>query len=284
MHDNLILPTLAVAGFLALCGPIAAQEDLFDEEDRMVPESSAGADQDLAKQSQNPVGDLTTLPFQNNTNFDWGPQEGTQNTLNIQPVLPVSLGSKWNLINRIIFPVTRQPGIVPGQGSATGLGDTTYTAFFAPKDPGETIWGAGPVFSLPTATDDRLGTDQFAVGPSAVILRMPGAWVVGGLFSNIWSVDGDDDDGDVNFFLAQLFVNYNKPSGWFYTTAPIITANWEAESGQKWTIPIGGGIGKVFRIGKQPVNSSVQVYYNVERPDLGSDWSARVQFTLLFPK
>ena len=237
----------------------------------------------LAKQSQNPVGDLISLPFQNNTNFGVGPSDGVQNVLNIQPVYPIGLG-KLNLINRVILPLVYQPEFVPGDGSTFGLGDTSYTAFFSPASPGKFIWGVGPSFLIPTATDDLLGTDQWSAGPGFVGLVMPGQWVIGGLIQNVWSLDSNDDDGEVNQLLFQYFVNFNKPSGWYYTSAPVITANWEAESGKRWTVPIGGGIGKVYRIGKRPVNANIQAYYNIEKPELAADWSVRVQFTLLFPK
>ncbi len=113
---------------------------------------------------------------------------------------------------------------------------------------------------------------------------MPGSWVIGALASNVWSVAGDDDRADVNSFLGQYFINYNYPSGWYLTSAPIITANWEADSGEKWTVPFGGGIGKVFRIGKQPMNINTQVFYNVQRPTNGARWQWRFQIQLLFPK
>ena len=243
----------------------------------------APSEAELAKQSQNPVGDLISLPFQNNTNFGVGPEDAVQNTLTIQPVYPLNLG-KVNMINRLILPIVYQTEAVAGQGSTFGLGDTSYTAFFSPAEPGKFIWGLGPAFLLPTATDDVLGSDQWSVGPGFVGLIMPGSWVVGALVQNIWSIDSDDDDGDINQFLFQYFLNYNKPSGWYYTSAPIITANWEADSGERWTVPLGGGMGKVFKIGKRPVNMSLQAYYNVEKPEFAADWSARFQIVLLFPK
>lgn len=270
-------------GLLLLGGPLTSESTAQDS-GAAAPAASASSSQDLAKQSQNPVGNLISLPFQNNTGFGFGPDDDVQNTLNIQPVVPVSLSKNWNLINRVILPITYLPEIVPGQGSTFGLGDTSYTGFVSPKNPGSLIWGAGPTFSIPTATDDNLGSDQWAVGPSVVLLKMPGPWVIGALVSNVWSIDSNDDDGDVNFMFSQLFLNYNKPSGWFYSTAPAITANWEAESGERWTIPIGGGIGKVFKIGKQPVSALGQVYYNVEKPEFAADWTVRLQFVLLFPK
>jgi hypothetical protein len=265
-----------------LAGGLAAQEDALNEEAELVEEAESSDDEgDLAKKSQNPVGDLASLPFQNNTIFGFGPGDDIKNVLNIQPVYPVHLGEGWNLINRVILPVIYQPELVEGQGSTTGLGDTSYTAFFSPRKPSKLIWGAGPVFQIPTSTDIQLGNGEWAAGPSVVALTMPGSWVVGVLASNIWSFNSD---GNMNFFFGQIFANYNMTNGWFLTSAPIITANWEAESGQRWTVPVGGGLGRVFSIGKQPVNSSAQVFYNVEKPALSGDWTFRFQFTFLFPK
>jgi hypothetical protein len=238
----------------------------------------------LAKAAQNPVADLISLPLQNNTNFGVGPGDDVQNVLNIQPVMPVELSENWNLITRTIAPVIYQPELVPGYGSEFGLGDINTTLFLSPAKPGKIIWGVGPVFSFPTASDRVLGTDKWSAGPSAVVLTIRGPWVVGALANNLWSYAGDDDRKDVNQFLLQYFINYNLPKGWYISSAPIITANWKADSGNKWTVPFGGGIGKIFRIGKQPVNAQVQAFYNVEKPVNGPDWTLRLQLQFLFPK
>jgi hypothetical protein len=238
---------------------------------------------DLAKKTQNPVSDLISLPFQNNTNFNIGPLEGTQNILNVQPVWPFSLSEKWTVITRTILPVMSQPAMVPGQDRTFGLGDATFTAFLSPKDSGKLVWGAGPVLLLPTATDDVLGSDEWGLGPSIVLLTMPGNWVVGSLFSNIWSVAGSGTV-DINLFTWQYFINYNLSDGWYLLSAPINTANWEGDSGDRWTIPIGGGAGKIFRVGKQPMNGQISAYYNVEKPNFGADWQLRLQLQFLFPK
>ncbi|MDX2513388.1 MAG: hypothetical protein QNK25_15180, partial [Desulfobacterales bacterium] len=138
---------------------------------------------------------------------------------------------------------------------------------------------------LPTATDSRLGSEKWGAGPAAVGLTMQGPWVVGALVQNIWSFAGDSDRNDVNQMLVQYFVNYNLPNGWYLTSSPIITANWEADSDNTWTIPIGGGFGRLFRIGKLPVNTQIQAFYNVEKPDvLGPDWTLRFQVQFLLPK
>jgi len=256
-------------------------------------------DSDLAKQAQNPIANLISLPLQNNTNFGIGPDDKTQNILNVQPVWPITLNEDWNLITRTILPLVSQPGLVgikiegdaviadPGgeveDDRTFGLGDTTFTGFFSPKDSGKLTWGVGPVLLLPTATDDALGSDKWGAGASVVLLTMPGNWVVGSLFSNVWSFAGSGDN-DINLFTWQYFINYNLPNKWYLTSAPIITANWEADSDNTWTVPFGGGFGKIFNIGKQPVNGQVSAYYNVETPDFGADWQLRVQLQFLFPK
>lgn len=242
------------------------------------------AQDDLAQKTQNPVSDLISLPFQNNTNFGIGPYDRTQNVLNIQPVVPFSLGEDWNLITRTIAPVISQPDILEESGSTFGLGDITASIFISPKDAGKIIWGMGPILLLPTATDNVLGTGKFGLGPSLVVLTIRGPWVVGLLANNIWSVAGKDDRADVNLMLIQYFINYNFGQGWYIVTAPIMTANWEAESGNQWTVPLGAGVGKIFKIGNQPLNASVQAYSNVVTPDFGADWTLRLQLQLLFPK
>ncbi len=236
---------------------------------------------ELARAAQNPVASMISLPFQNNTNFNFGPQEKTQNVLNIQPVWPFELNEDWNLITRTILPVVSQPAFTPSQDRKNGLGDTLFTAFFSPKESGQWIWGVGPALLLPTSTDDRLGAGEWGAGPSAVVLTIRGPWVVGSLFNNVWSFT---DDKAVNLFTWQYFVNYNLDDGWYLTSAPIITANWEADSSDTWTVPFGGGVGKIFRIGKQPMNVSAAAYYNVVHPDFGADWQMRFQVQFLFPK
>jgi len=237
---------------------------------------------ELAKAAQNPIANLISLPFQNNTDFDWGPEKGTRNTLNVQPVWPFKISDNWNLITRTIVPIVSQPALTPGQSRKNGLGDTTFTAFFSPSAASKLTWGVGPVVLIPTATDDRLGSDSWGLGPSVILLAMPGKWVIGSLFSQVWDVGGSGDE--ISLFTWQPFINYNIRNGLYLTTAPIITANWEASSGNEWTVPLGGGVGKVFRIGNQPVNSSAQLYYNVESPANVGDWQLRLQVQLMFPK
>lgn len=254
-------------------------------------EANAGQEKstsDLAKAAQNPIADMISLPFQNNTNFNFGPLDKTQNVLNIQPVYPVNLNSDWNLITRTIFPLISQPATAPGQDREFGLGDIQFSAFFSPINPtaGGTTWGVGAIAQLDSASDDRLGQGAWGLGPTAVALKFAGPWVYGGLVNNVWSVSEDAGRQKVNQFLFQPFVNYNFPQyrGRYLSFAPIITANWEADSGNKWTVPLGLGIGQIFKIGKQPANGLVAAYYNVEKPEFAADWQLRIQLQLLFPK
>ncbi len=246
------------------------------------PASQTESNEELAKKTQNPLSDLISLPLQNNTNFGIGPGDETQNILNIQPVVPVSLSEDWNLINRVIMPIIYQPEIIPGEGSESGLGDTNYTAFFSPADSGAVIWGVGPSVQIPTSTDDRLGSDLWGLGPSVVVLTMPDPWVIGAVANNVWSLGSSSGDPSYNKFFLQPFINYNFEGGWYLTTSPMITADWKADSQDRWTVPIGGGGGKIFRIGNQPMNFQTQAFYNVEHPDGGAEWQLRIQLAFLF--
>jgi hypothetical protein len=118
------------------------------------------------------------------------------------------------------------------------------------------------------------------------MLTMPGKWVLGFLANNQWSFAGDDARPEVNAFLLQYFVNYNLPQGWYLTSSPINTAAWNADSEDRWTIPIGGGVGRIFRAGRQPLNAQAGVYVNAVKPDdlPAADWTLRLQLQLLFPK
>ncbi|MCH2184501.1 transporter [Myxococcota bacterium] len=247
----------------------------------------------LAAAAQNPVADMISVPFQNNSYFGIGPNNQTANVLNIQPVIPFTVG-RWNVITRTILPIVYLPapidGGIPGlpqnipSGSTNGLGDINFTAFLSPASPGKLIWGIGPSLGLNTATSDFTGTGKWTAGPSLVLLTQPKPWTVGLLVRNLWSFAGQSNRESVNSFMTQFFINYNLPGGWYLTSSPVITANWEAPSGERWTVPLGGGIGKILRIGPVPVNLQVQGFGNVVAPEDAPDWSLRFQAQLLFPK
>ena len=273
--------SLALLPALSFAEPTLEESTLVDEAEIV---SEGKSTEELAKAAQNPIASMISLPFQNNTNLNIGPNDQTQNIMNIQPVYPFDMGD-YNIITRTIIPVVSNPSVLtgPDKGRVDGIGDTVFTAFVSPKDSGDITWGVGPAILLPTASNDVLGQDTWGAGISAVALAMPGKWVLGGLISNIWSVGGGD--ADINLLTVQPFINYNLDDGWYLVTAPIITANWEADSDHKWTVPLGGGFGKIFKIGNQPINAQLSLYNNVVTPDdYGSEWQVRTQIQFMFPK
>ena len=258
--------------------------------------AEAQDDSDLAKKTQNPVADLISVPFQNNWNFGAGFHHNKRiYVLNIQPVIPIKVTEEWNLITRVIMPVIDQHALSPITDRAFGLGDINPSFFLSPAKPGAVIWGVGPTFTFPTATQKVLGSQKWSMGPAGVVLTMQGPWVLGALMNNQWSFAGWGDKA-VNAMLLQWFINYNLPGGWYLTTSPIITANWKADkAGDVWTVPLGGGVGKLFRLGellplegqaiaKLPINTQIGAYGNVVKPEFGPDWQLRFQVQFLFPK
>lgn len=240
---------------------------------------------DLAKKAQNPVENMISVPMDNNFNFDYGLRGNTQYLLNLKPVIPFSLNPEWNLVTRTIIPLAHQPNEYVGRNYINGIGDITPTLFLTPAHPGKILWGVGPVIVLPTASNKQLGQGKYSLGPSVVVLAMPGMWVLGVLAYNVWSVAGSADRSNVNQMTLQYFINYNMPHGWYFTTQPIITANWMInKSSNRWLIPLGGGVGRVLKIGKQPINFSLQAYDNIKAPIIGPKWTAEFNIQLLFPK
>lgn len=254
--------------------------------------SVAADDQNLAKKSQNPVGDIISLPIEY-WHYDGITNDGSVDVLMAKPVYPTNFG-RINLINRFIIPYLGTDantggsdlGDIPSPETnqkTSGLGNIQYQAFFTPKDPGKAIWGVGPVLELPTNTND-LGSDKWSTGLAGLVLAMPGKWVLGALLQNIWSFTGSSDDPDVNKLTFQYFINYNIANGWYLTTTPIITADWENPEGEEWTVPLGGGVGKLHRFGKLPVDFKIQGYKNIEKPQGGPEWSMMFAVKFLFPK
>jgi len=289
---------LALSVFLLSSLPLLAQDAPVGPEGaqlatQQTPAAASNAEE-LRKQSQNPIASLISVPIQDNFNFNIGPADRTQNVLNIQPVIPLKVTKDWNLIIRWITPIIYQPLPIPQETGPTnqtagvyGLGDMNPSFFFSPSKPHKLIWGVGPTFVLPTATNTTfLGQGKLSMGPSIVALVQPSHWTLGILANNVWSVAGHSnlDKPAVNQFLLQWFVNYNMKKGWYLTTSPIVTANWRATDGNVWTVPFGGGVGRIMKLGFQPVNITAQFYSNPVRPSGTSPWGMRLQFVLLFPK
>jgi hypothetical protein len=247
--------------------------------------------EDLAKIAQNPVGNLISVPFQENAYFNVGPLDRRENVLNIQPVIPISITDDWNIITRTILPIISLPGFTPSQGSTNGIGDLQISAFLSPAKPGAWIWGVGVITQLPTHSNDLLGNNNAGLGPTAVFLHLEhgSPWVYGVLANNVWSIGSSatptlSSGAKYNNGLIQPFINYNFEGGAYITSSPIMTVNWEARGSQQWTVPMGIGVGKLFKVGPLPVNTSLSGYYNVVRPDFAPNWNIRLQVQLMFPK
>ncbi|HEX8814502.1 MAG TPA: neuromedin U [Terriglobales bacterium] len=279
---------VSVLLWLAAVLPACAQEQPVAPEGTQVgteeTQSAATNSDALRKAAQNPVASLISVPFQNNTNFNIGDFERVQDVLNIQPVVPFKLSDKWNLITRTILPIIWQPYPSDPTGGEYGLGDLNPSVFLSPGKPGKLIWGAGPALVIPTATNTVLGQGKFSIGPSVVLLAQPGHWTLGVLTNNVWSVAGDSSRPNVNQFLLQYFINYNLKKGYYFAWQPIITANWEASGPNRWSVPYGGGVGRIMKLGFQPVNMQLQFFANPTRPPGSASWTMRFQVALLYPK
>jgi hypothetical protein len=241
---------------------------------------------DIAKAAQNPIAHMISVPFENDFYPQTGINKENEYVLEIKPVIPIPLSSNWNLITRTIIPVIQTPELVPGINGTSGLGDIQESLFFSPTKVGlgGIIWGAGPAISVPTATEHIYGTGKTSIGPNIVVLKSQGHWLFGSLVQNLWSVEaGPRERPAVNQMLLQPFVNYNLPHKWYLTSSPIITANWKLDDG-RWFVPVGGGVGKIVRFGKVPVNIYGQVFGNAEYPNGTSKWSGRFQMQFLFPR
>ena len=251
----------------------------------------------LAKQLANPISSLISVPFQANEDFGYGPSHnGYKFTLNIQPVIPISLTRDWNLILRTIFPIVSQhdlfyvpnaPPGTPAQNRAQdGLSDTTQSFFFSPKKPGPfgLIWGIGPALLYPTGTHPFLGTGTFSIGPTVVVLKQMGGLTAGVLMNQLWSVATEENRKSFSQLFLQPFVAYTLKTHTTFTLGAEASANWNNTPGDaKWTVPLTLSISQVLKFGKQPVSLQIGGKYYADSPRYGPDWGVRFAFTLLYP-
>jgi len=247
--------------------------------------AQAAADANLAQELTNPIANIITVPIQMNFDNDIGVNDqGSKITTNIQPVIPFEVNQDWNVITRTIMPVIHQDEVFPGQGSQFGLGDINMSLFFSPKKPtaGGVIWGVGPVFLLPTATDPLLGGKKWGVGVGGVALTLRGPWTIGGLANHVWSVAGDSARSDISNTFLQPFVAYTWPSAWTVSAQSESTYNWKTE---QWSVPVTFAVSKLVRIGKLPVSLQAGAGYWLDAPDSGPEGMRyRLQMNIVLPK
>lgn len=242
---------------------------------------SHAQDADLAQQLSNPVADLISVPIQSNLDFGVGPGDGTRWTTNIQPVIPFALNDDLTLISRTILPIIDIEGVAPGSaGDAFGMGDTVQSLFFVPNG-ADPIWGMGPAFLLPTATDSLLGGEKWGVGPTAVITKQQGPWTYGALANHLWDVAGDDSRAGVNATFIQPFVSYTTPAATTFSATIESIYDWNQA---QWNVPLNFVVSQLTKIGDQPVQFFGGVRYYLETPDGGPEWGLRFGVTFLFPK
>lgn len=265
---------------------IKAQEASSDEAKPGEADGSADSEHGLATKLQNPVADLISVPFQFNWDTGIGPDEDRDKiTINVQPVIPFHISEQWNLISRTILPIVYAEGPVEGVEDEFGLGDTTQSFFFSPREPiGGWILGVGPAALIPTGTGDLFRTKQVALGPTVVALQQvplgEGTLTFGGLMNHLWKVGGDDDVPDVNATYMQPFISYTLKTGSTFGLDAETTYDW---TGEQWTVPINATFSQLVRVGRLPVQFQFGGRYYFDAPKDGPEWGIRCAITLLFP-
>jgi hypothetical protein len=241
----------------------------------------------LAHEVENPVSKLNSVPIRYQSDFGIGPKDLSRNTLSIRPTIALPVTPDLSIVSRTTVPLVSQPDVGRGMGYTSGLGDVTESLFFVPPPASGVIWGLGPSVLLPTASASELGSGQLGVGPTAAVLLQPKPLTLGVLAAQMWSIPGLSNRPEINRLSIMYVGAFHLPGGWYIKTAPIISANWNAGTlRQMWTIPVGGGAGKVLYVGDVPVSVSLAAYWNAVHPDTiaAPSGSAQVQVALLLPR
>jgi len=249
----------------------------------LAQEQSPGPSE-FVKRARNPLDDQVSLQIQPNFNFGLAPNRDTQYVFNIQPVFPVNLSGDWILYSRTILPLVDQPGSAPGEGYTFGTGDIQETVLLSPPSSPAFIWGLGTVFQAPSASSTSLGSGKWEIGPAAAAILTGKWWQLGGQVYNLWSFAGDASRPAVNAMLVQPLLNVFLPQNWYLTFGPQVTANWKASSGNKWTVPVGGGIGRAFSVAGKSGTAQVEAYKYVERPSGSATWTVILTVQFVFPE
>jgi len=267
-RERLSRLALAVAALIGLAPALAHAQSSSDAPAAIDPSAA-----------QNPIANVVSIPFQDNTSYNVGPLKRTENVLVVEPVVPFSLGGDWSVVSRWVTPIISAPRVSSLADARSGLGNLEPQFYFTPAHPGSIIWGIGPEVWMPTASDKTLGVNKWGGGVAAVALTIQGPWLAGVLINNVWA--GSKAPEKVNELTLNPFVFYNFPEGWYLVSSPLMTANWVASGKDQWTVPVGGGFGRVFKLGKRTLNARVQLFGNVERPSGGGTWASQFQIQFL---
>ena len=236
-----------------------------------------------AKQAQTPFADLIKFPIATRFDFDYGHKDAVNYATALQPSMVSDLSKDWNMVNRIDLPFKYQPGRTDGEKDSFGMGDITYEHLFTPSNLRKFDIGMGYTLQIPTATDNQIGTKKWSAGLAAAVNLEAGAFLAGARANHLWSFAGKDRRADVNRTLIEYWLYANLGNGWWVGTSPVNTANWEAPSDEIWTIPVGGGFGKVFD-GTLPLNFKLEAYSYSEIPNDLADWSVLFTIEYLIPE
>jgi hypothetical protein len=267
-------------GLLTIISAAGLKAQQQPESDSARAERHAKAEASLAKAAQNPVANMVSLPLQYNYYTNGGLDTASEMVLNVQPVLPLPIGKDWLIVSRTIVPFVSVP--LPLR-QVSGIADIQEQAYLTSSKPSKFTWAVGPVFQFPTATNPLIRTGQWGLGPTAVGLVMPKQWVIGTLVNNIWRIGGAAHGHPLNTFTVQPFINYNLAHAWAISTSPLITSDWSATEGQRWTVPIGLGVSKIAHIAEQPLNFELQYYHNLNHPDRAGSEQLRLEVAALWP-
>lgn len=277
-------PTISrwvIAAGMAMAFAARAQSPAADAPavEPVAPPPAADAAAELARKLANPIAALISVPVKYSWDTGIGASDGERATTIIQPVIPFSLNEDWTLVTRTIIPYVDQSIA----GAPSGLGDVTQSFFFSPSRPtaGGWIWGAGPVFAYPSASDDLLGTGKWSAGPTLVVLKQQHGWTYGVLANHLWSFGGDDDRADVSTSFVQPFLSF--------TTARFTTFGINTETSYDWetdqaTVPVNVSASQLFKVGRQPMSLALAYRHYFDAPPGGPDWGLSLTYTLMFPK
>ena len=249
----------------------------------------------VTAQDQAPVGLRApsrsfALPLE--IEHDFGAANGEATLFRFLPLWSVPLNEAWRLVNLELITLADAPGGVPGRpvdpnptpgDRAFGLSDLIHGSFFTPEDQGAFIWGVGFILGIPTATDQVLGSGKWAAGPAIRLTFRTGPWNLGAIAGQRWSFAGDASRPDLNALIVRGTFRFQLPGPWYLVSAPIITANWNAPSSERWLVPLGGCPGITFGVGSQRWATSLQAYVNAVKPEGAPEWAARVQLITAIP-